>query len=132
MAAIDDVLTCTINRKRADHPYQSSDTGGGTKRVVGSQDVTVTMEILSQGDALPFVKEGDTGTLTITEIAGGTIHTGDLQCMNVNESVEVNSEGAPVSYSIEFGANGLWADATNAGTANAGPFSSTNATFDWA
>lgn len=127
MAAILDVLNCTINRSKSMDPYCSSGTSGGTKTIDGEQDVTIDMECNAQAQVVPAALAGTAGTLTITQQAANGIHTGPVLCSRLRVNIPVEG-GGRITHTFEFGCNGAWAADMTPGL-GAVPYTSANATF---
>lgn len=132
MAAIPQVQSCELDISVADNAGGTSSTGGAKGRTAGAQLVRVTMKVKAAGAADVPYDEGDACTLTITEVAQGTVYTGQARVEKITPALALNPEGAIVTYQIDFAGNGLWAAPTNAGTSGlTGAISAKNALFDW-
>lgn len=125
MADIPDVTNWSLSIGGQMHPYGSSDTSGGTKRVAGQKDWTATVTALAQADD-PIGVKGATGTLTLYTYSTSNYFAGTAMIESVDVNVDINT-GAPIEYTYSFGGTG---DVPHTGS-GATAMSAKNANVDW-
>ena len=99
-----DVRNWRLSRTADNPAYNSSDTGGVTKRLSGNTDWSATFTAYFQDDADVSVSEGDEVTIKLY-VDASRYYEGNAIVSRIEEEVPIEDAGL-VGYEVEVEANG--------------------------